>query len=81
MTGMVVDAERALNQIRYSRTGPERRFVTELLRPFEQPIHQTLTLTGIEQGQPPGPSGRFQGFLAVLGGGPCPSAHRLAAYL
>ena len=50
MTGMVVDAELALNQIRYSRAGPERRFVTELLRPFEQPIHQMLTLTGIEQG-------------------------------
>jgi hypothetical protein len=56
---MIADAELALNQVRYSRTGPEWRFIAEFLRAFEQSLHQVLTLAGIEQRQPTRPSGCF----------------------
>jgi hypothetical protein len=59
MAGMIADAELALDQIRYPWAGPEWRFIAEFLRAFQQPIHQMLTLPGIQHGQPARPSGCF----------------------
>jgi hypothetical protein len=78
---MIADAELALDQIRDPRAGPEWRFIAEFLRAFQQPIHQVLTLPGIEHGQPARPSGCFQPLLALLGYCPYPSTHCLAAHL
>jgi hypothetical protein len=81
MPGVITDAELLLDQMRNPLAGPQRRLITELLRPLPQSRHQPLALLLIQESLATRSACRPQGFLTLLADHVGPSAYRLAAYL
>src|SRR5438309_3384954 len=61
--------------------GPQRSFVTQFFRPFQQPRHQLFPLLFLQQWLAPSAAHCLQRPIPRFGHHPGPAAHRLAAHL
>src|SRR5579864_9601935 len=78
---MVAHPKFFLDQVSDAITGPQRRFITEPLRPFQQPGDQLLALLIIEQRFAARAADSLQRPLSFFGHGSGPTTHGLAADL
>ena len=78
---MVADAELPLDQSGHPRAGPQRRFVTEPLRPLPQALLQALALGGVQSRLAASAAGFPQCFSSLVAILAHPTHHRRAGHV